>query len=224
MQNRRISIPECRARVTAFMVAGQIDEAGQFIRTQLECRQPKDLRGRAALLDELVLMELQAGRIEEGLRIAKRSREMPRSRTARLNSYLCLCQVLIRRGRLRDARTVSQWMIEIGFPAGYCCVLEVVFTYVVSRKSIPQAHEPVLAELVEKEAKRLGIRIDQGPGKDRKVKDRILQVHTIFRASSKRFQDLLLAFWSSEGHREELVSKYLQQETVGYFRHLAKGL
>lgn len=225
MHNKRICLTECRARVEALIIAGHREEARHFIRSQLESQQLKDLRDRAALLDLLILVEVNAGRIVEGLGLAKQSKDMPvRSRTARLDSYLSLCNGLIRRGRIADARNVSKWMLEIGIPNGYSGVFEVISTYVATRRKIPQSIEPVLVELANAAEKRFGIPIGQSSRRDAKIKDRILRMAASFQDAAERFQNLVLAVGSGEKPREELVNEYLDGEDVTYFRKAAKML
>jgi len=209
--------------VNRHLEEGRRSEALESLTRQLSSVAPNKIWQRARLFELLVLLSDQT----DAVRWFDELSRLPASRGAIsrcLNSGSALCKRLLRAGKLRDARRISNWMITQEVPVRYTGILEVLAVYAIARKKLDRSLHNTLDARLRVASRRFGISLD-APLSELSLRDRIVAVHASYRAGAQRFQSLLTReLATAQAGRKQLLMEYIASEPVGYFRSLAKEL
>jgi predicted Zn-dependent protease len=212
-----------RKKIHPLLQDGRDGEARKLVRSLLRKHPKSSTPARAQLLDILLEVELWCGHHAQALAALKLRRALGfRTKLQRRNAGEIHAQLLMNTGQWQAARSELTELLSECKDTGCLESIEALASYVKADERCRQEMVAVLGECYAATKQKLGIKWD-GEDESADVSESIKKTHALVRASSKRFQELMLGVHSAntQSSLENIsrkLSEHLESEPSGYFR------
>jgi len=207
----------------------QFGAARRLLREQLANDNILTKRQQKNLLSTLTIVEINAGRPLEALKVLERRRALGSSSWAeKFDNYLEAANLLARSGRWIAARSELINLFANRNSLQWHGLLQALELFFDVEEECRKCLEPILNRACEVAAQKLGIPIPTDRQKST-VKESVRESRALYSAAAQKYQELLLRTYSeiSDERHSKLVhdlQAYVTNERVGFFREQARAL
>jgi len=225
----RINRRRLHKTVFSLLESGRSDEARKLVRRLLRERSPGQPGDRGTLLYFLFEIETYSDRYVEALALLSRRRSLGfRTSGERFNATLLAARLLMKTSQWFAARTELTGLLTDHKCISWPGILQALDAYVAADGRCREEMNQVLREGCEAAKARFGINLE-GTEENQDASETIRRMHSLFRDSSKAFQELECGLLLSvtERQRDEFVGQLRERarsERVGFIRDQMESL